>query len=212
MLNGATSHTQYDDDRAVAHLDSRFKHLKEHLEQQFEERLVAFSQEMRATLEDFLCNLNLPPPSPLHPRNHDGDLPPPRLMNYPQPQPHQFQVLNSPQPNPNLNLAPVAANNRPQQHRAQAWEADHDPPPSTPPSFIRPSTPPTPPFRPSTLLNHLRSTQIPTYTPICPSFNHFFFLFDWEWCEKQMELVLLGKRKITMAMRKGSAHDAKLEE
>ncbi|KAF3453991.1 hypothetical protein FNV43_RR04434 [Rhamnella rubrinervis] len=33
-----------------------------------------------------------------------------------------------------------------------------------------------------------------------------------EWCEKQMEFALLGKRKITRAMRKGSARHAKLEE
>ncbi|XP_048325081.2 exonuclease V, chloroplastic isoform X2 [Ziziphus jujuba] len=33
-----------------------------------------------------------------------------------------------------------------------------------------------------------------------------------EWCEKQMEFVLLGKRKINKAMRKGSARHAKLEE
>ncbi|KAL5551613.1 hypothetical protein UlMin_001789 [Ulmus minor] len=33
-----------------------------------------------------------------------------------------------------------------------------------------------------------------------------------EWCEKQMEFVLLGKRRINKAMRKGSARHAKLEE
>ncbi|KAL5581195.1 hypothetical protein UlMin_013637, partial [Ulmus minor] len=33
-----------------------------------------------------------------------------------------------------------------------------------------------------------------------------------EWCEKQMEFVLLGKRRINMAMKKGSARHAKLEE
>ncbi|KAF3453992.1 hypothetical protein FNV43_RR04435 [Rhamnella rubrinervis] len=33
-----------------------------------------------------------------------------------------------------------------------------------------------------------------------------------EWCEKQMEFALLGKRKITRSMGKGSARHAELEE
>ena len=60
-------------------------HLEERLEQWFEPRLEAFSLDMRASLEAFRASLNLPPPPPLQPKNRDGDLPPPCMLEHPCP-------------------------------------------------------------------------------------------------------------------------------
>ncbi|KAF3447635.1 hypothetical protein FNV43_RR12822 [Rhamnella rubrinervis] len=93
MVGSARSQTQHDDDRAVAYLDSQFKHLEELLEKRFEEQLAIFSQELRANLENFRRSLNLPPSPLLHPRNRDGDLPPSRPMDNPNHNLINFSVI-----------------------------------------------------------------------------------------------------------------------